>query len=107
MLSFYPAVVDGNPAQPDGRPSRRFARPERTRPEMPTLTPERLDEVAAAWRRGLDVDEHTNPAGPRLGDDQYAVYDITMTGSTPATECTILTGSFDPSLGACYCCRIE
>jgi hypothetical protein len=74
---------------------------------MATLAPERLDEVAAAWRRGLEVDELANPAGPRLGDDQYAEYDITMTGSSPSTACTIFSGSFDPHQGICYCCHIQ
>jgi hypothetical protein len=74
---------------------------------MSTLTPDRLEEVAATWRRGLDAGDLTNPAGPRLGDDEFTAYEITMTGSTPqpVTACTMLSMSFDPSQGLCFCCH--
>lgn len=72
---------------------------------MSTMAPERLAEVADTWRRGLDADDLANPAGPVFDGDEYAVYEITMTGPGPVTQCTINSGSFDPLEGLCYCCR--
>ncbi len=72
---------------------------------MPTVVMERLDEVATAWRRGLDADELTNPAGPLFSGDEYTEYDITATGGGDTTY-TMWTGNTwmnDPG-ETCICC---
>lgn len=71
---------------------------------MTTLAPERLDEVAAGWRRGLDVDDLVNPAGSLFGEDEFTPYEITMTGGA-FTECTIITESWNNFQYMCVCCR--
>lgn len=62
---------------------------------MPTLAPERTDELVASW---LDATDPASPAGPLYLGGKYAEYEITMTGGTPATSygdtgCDMCTGS--------------
>ncbi len=73
---------------------------------MSTMTMERLDEIAAAWRRGLDSDELANPAGPLFGDELYTEYDISATG-TPIPETRLVTFmSIHAMALKCICCPI-
>ncbi len=67
---------------------------------MPTVTMERLDEIATAWRSGLDADELANPAGPLFTGDVYTEYDITAM-SLPYTKWTVVTVLREH----CVCCR--
>ena len=68
---------------------------------MPTVVMERLDEVAAAWRRGLDADELANPAGPLFADEIYVDYDITATGSIRTIG--QINTTVPPTVGPCAC----
>lgn len=69
---------------------------------MPTLTPERADDIIAGWLAGTEVvDGWDNPAGPLFVGGKYAEADITMTGSGGgayqsygATGCAMCTGSY-------------
>lgn len=47
---------------------------------MPTMTPERIEEVIAGWRRGLDAEELDNPAGTMFAGRDFVEYEITATG---------------------------
>lgn len=67
---------------------------------MPTLAPERADELITSWLDGTEpVDGSDNPAGPLFLSGRYAEYEITMTGgggaapSRGATGCGMCTGS--------------
>lgn len=68
---------------------------------MPTLTPERADDIIAGWLTGTDVvDGWDNPAGPLFISGKYAEADVAMTGggggdgSYGDTGCAMCTGSF-------------
>ncbi len=80
---------------------------------MPTVTMERLDEIATAWRRGLDADELANPAGPLFASDAYTEYEITATGGggtwetwLKATHFTTWASAQPCEIGDCLCCMI-
>jgi hypothetical protein len=47
---------------------------------MATLAPERTEALVTDLRRGHDLDDLVNPAGP-LFTDGYREHEITMTGS--------------------------
>lgn len=48
---------------------------------MPTIAPERAEQIVAAWRGGVEpVDGWENPSGPLYPSGAYAEADITMTG---------------------------
>jgi predicted Zn-dependent protease len=75
---------------------------------MPTLTPERADEVIAAWLGGAEdvVAGWDNPAGPLFIGGKYAEADITMTGtgggayqSYGVTGCAMCSGSWCNGMG--------
>jgi hypothetical protein len=71
---------------------------------MATLAPQRVEEVAAAWRLGIDLAEGLeNPAGPRYDGDVYALHEIVATGGN--TWATIGTATFSNSTACCVCCR--
>jgi hypothetical protein len=47
---------------------------------MPVLAPERVEEIVAGWRLGVDEKTLESPAGPLFDVAGFAEYDITMTG---------------------------
>ncbi len=77
---------------------------------MSLVTMERLDEVATAWRRGLDADDLTNPAGPLFTNDAYTEYEITATGGSGTLPNKTHLGTWASAqpcdLGDCLCCII-
>ncbi|MEV0396615.1 DUF6229 family protein [Polymorphospora rubra] len=66
---------------------------------MPTLTPERADEIIESWLKGTEpIDGWENPAGPLFLGGKYTEADITATGSGGGatdgiTGCGWCTGS--------------
>lgn len=59
---------------------------------LPTVTPDLADEIMTGWLRGTPVAGWDNPAGPRFTSGDYAIQEITMTGSGN-TLCSLCTGS--------------
>ncbi len=70
------------------------------------MTLERLDEIATAWRRGLDADELTNPAGPLYTNGLYTEYDITATGSPKQSVVNTIETHVVPPPPMCLCCIV-
>lgn len=67
---------------------------------MPTMAPERADEIVNGWLGGTDLQGWDNPAGPLFVSGKYAEADITMTGgggtegSYGVTGCGMCSGSY-------------
>ncbi len=73
---------------------------------MPTVTMERLDEIATAWRRGLDTDELPNPAGPLFGDGDHTEYEITTPMAYPVSVVATFLSAY-VGYDSCMCCRVD
>lgn len=55
---------------------------------MPTIAPERAEQIVAGWRSGVaPVDGWENPSGPLYPSGEYAEADITMTGARISGRC--------------------
>jgi hypothetical protein len=71
---------------------------------MVNFAPERTDDLLISLRRGFDLDDLENPAGPLFGDS-HREYEITMTGGGLTINHTWNPVTyFDENCMEHYCC---